>query len=53
MLITGRARKHAVALVASELITNVILHGLPPLTLHLGVSDEAEVIPRTLAPRTA
>ena len=34
----------AVELIASELMTNAIVHGYPPLALHISVSDEADII---------
>jgi anti-sigma regulatory factor (Ser/Thr protein kinase) len=34
----------AVELIASELMTNAILHGLPPMSLRLSVSDDEEIV---------
>jgi len=33
----------AVALIASELMTNAIIHGLPPLALQISISDVGDV----------
>jgi two-component sensor histidine kinase len=33
----------AVALIASELMTNAIVHGLPPLALQISLSEEGDV----------